>query len=154
MTDMMKFEKPLCAVIEFNEQNSNVSLINSAISSLAASKTCGLAMLIDKLLINAKDNPTTKQLMRTLINRLHHNSIAIGASLDEDPEKFILNLVEKATEFSHSKDHNRTAIDSSAKLFTKAIEAFETNQGDFSSLEYNWKEFVFHFYRSRLNAFN
>ena len=37
-----------------------------------------------------------------------------------------------------------------ANLLTSAIQKFDMKQVESETLEYEWKEFLFHFYRSRL----
>lgn len=131
----------------------NVSLLTSpAISSLAASKTCGLAILVDKLLVNGTANASTRHLINNLINRFHRPSIEVAVTSGDDPENYISLILEKAMQYTLSDNAHRTSVDTSAKLLTRAITEFETNQVDFQTLEHNWKEFIFHFYRSRLNS--
>lgn len=123
---------------------------SSAIAYLAESKTCGLAMLVEKLLLEAKNNIYTKHLISTLINRLHYNSIAIHASAKDDVQKFILNIISIAMRFTRENEPNRPSSVRAANLLTSAIQKFDMKQVDSEALEYEWKEFLFHFYRSRL----
>ena len=123
---------------------------SSAIACLAHGKTCGLAMLVDKLLLETKNNASTKHLISTLINRLHYNSITINASTDDDAEKFIMKMISAAMHFTRENEPYRPSSVKAANLLTSAIQKFDTNQVDSETLEYEWKEFLFHFYRSRL----
>lgn len=147
MTNTLEFNTPVC---ESTQNSSQSIVISPVISSLTTSKTCGLALLINKLLAQGKSNTATKQLINTLINRLHYTSISINASSDDNPEYFIMEMIDTAMKISQTANLNRSSINSAAKLFTFAIKEFETNEIDFSTLEHNWKEFIYHFYRSKL----
>lgn len=154
MTDTMELELLVYTATSTNDSDSYTALISPAITTLATSKTCSLAMLVDKLLINYKGSTATKHLIRSLINRLHHNSITIAPCFNDNPENYISQMVSKAERFSNSEDHHLASISQAAKLLTSAVEAFEMHLIDFASLEYNWKEFAFHFYRSKLFGLN
>ena len=123
---------------------------SGAISCLAESKTCGLAMLVEKLLSEAKNNVYTRHLISALINRLHYNSVTIHASTNDNVEEFILKMITTATHFTQANELNRPSSVKAANLLTSAIQKYDMKQVDSETLEYEWKEFLFHFYRSRL----
>jgi len=151
------------------ELNENVSLFQTLIeksthlplplnsklvSLLAESKTCGLAMLIGKLLNEGKGTPSPsyRHLISTLINRLHYNSIAITVSTENDPKKFVRETIDAASKISEINHQARHSTHLAANLLIQATHQFELDQIDARSLEYHWKEFVFHFYRYRLKS--
>lgn len=152
MTNTIEFEQHVCAVMPSHCSVPYNQTLPTAISSLAASKACGLIMLVDKLLADGVGNAATTHLIHSLINRLHHNSIAIKAPLNDSTETFLSKMIETAGLFSHSQKCVWTSVDSSARLFTKAIENYQNEKIDFSSLEYSLKDFAYHFYRSRLQS--
>ncbi|HEV8052260.1 MAG TPA: hypothetical protein VGP47_07185 [Parachlamydiaceae bacterium] len=128
----------------------NSTLISPAIVYLAESNTSGLAMLVDKLLLEAGNNPSSKHLISALINRLHYNSISIKPTAKDDSKEFILKTIAAATRFTQVNEPDGPSNVKAAKLLTSAIQKFERNELDSKTLEYEWKEFLFHFYRSRL----
>lgn len=150
MTNTMKFNESPCRVQPPFSTTNTSYLASHAISSLATSKTCGLAILVDKLLENSNGNASTKHLINNLINRFHRHTIEVAISLGDNPENYISQIIEKAIQYTLSENLNRTSVDTAAKLLTRAVMEFESNQVDFNTLEHNWKEFIFHFYRSRL----
>lgn len=123
-------------------------LHSSVISLLANSNTCGLAMLVDKLLSKEKNNITMRQLINSLINRFHYNSISILASDNDDPENFIETMLERA--ITYSQNTGPSSLESASRLLAKSLYEFEQDLSDSHELEHHWKEFIFHFYRSRL----
>lgn len=142
-------ETVLAELVSFSKNNSSFLTLNT-ISSLAASKTCGLAILVDKLLTNRRINSPTKHLISSLINRFHRHSIEVTVSSDEDPENYIFQTIEKAVGYTFSDNLKKTSVDTAAKLFIRAIIEFESKRIDFETLEHNWKEYMFHFYRAQL----
>ena len=146
-----KLEEPSFAIKKTNQQTScTPASLSPAISCLASSKACGLAMLVDKLLASGTSNAATKHLIRALINRLPHNTIIIEASSEDHPENFVLDTMKAAEKFSYSQGGNPASLDTAAALLNKAVKAFEMELVGVSTLEHNWKEFIFHFYRTRL----
>jgi hypothetical protein len=151
MSNTIKSNETVCAEPSTFSRTNTSLLTSHVISSLAASKTCGLAILVDKLLVNGTLNASTKHLINSLINRFHRHSIEVAVSSEDDPESYICQILEKATQYTLSDTLNRNSVDTAAKLLTRAIAEFESNQVDFQTLEHNWKEFIFHFYRFQLN---
>ena len=107
-------------------------------------------MLVNKLLKSGTSNAATKHLIRTLINRLPYNTIIINPSSDDQPENFISETIKTAFTFSHSNSTMHGSLDAAASLLTKAIKAFEKKSVGLTTLEHNWKEFVFHLFRVKL----
>lgn len=150
MANTIKFSESNCAVLS-SFSPTNVSCFSThAITSLAASKTCGLALLVDKLLVSSSNNASVKHLINNLINRFHQQSIRVAVSSGDNPEDYISQTIEKAVEYTLSENMNRTSVNIAAKLLIRAVIEFESSQLDFQTLEHNWKEFVFHFYRSKI----
>lgn len=152
MTNIIKSNEATFTEASILSRSNMAFLSSQAITSLAASKTCGLAILVDKLLANKKINTSTKHLINNLINRFHRHSIEVAVSSSDDPENYISQIIEKAIQCTLSQNIKKTSVDTSAKLLTRAVKEFESNQVDFQTLEHSWKEFIFHFYRSQLNS--
>jgi hypothetical protein len=151
MANTIKFNESNCAVLASFSPTNIPRFTTHAIASLAASKTCGLAILVDKLLVNSSNNDSVKYLINNLIHRFHQQSIRVAVSSGDNPEDYISQIIEKAVEYTLSENMNRTSVNIAAKLLTRAVIEFESNQVDFQTLEHNWKEFIFHFYRSKIN---
>lgn len=150
MANTIKFSETNCAVLSSFSPTNFPRFSTQAITSLAASKTCGLALLIDKLMANDSNNASVKYLINNLINRFHQHSIRVAVSSGDNPEDYISQIIEKAAEYTLSENMHRTSVNIAAKLLIRAVIEFESSQLDFHTLEHNWKEFIFHFYRSKI----
>lgn len=154
VSSLYKRKDPMTSMIErksvYETSIESVSSYPSAISFLANCNNCGLAMLVDKLLSQDTANQGRQQLITTLINRFHYNSVAVLPSSNDAPENFILDLLEKAVYFSHTRNGTYASLELASRFLTRSVSEFENGKSNEETLEHHWNEFLFHFYRSKL----
>jgi hypothetical protein len=123
-----------------------------AVSSLASSPSCGLLMLIDKIMTNGVRNNATAHLVQSLISRVHRQSIAIAPSSDDNPESFVSGLVDTAEKTTGERYDHVNPLYHSAKLLLDSLKQYKLNKLNFNKLEQHWKDFAAILFNEKLKS--
>lgn len=152
MSHLVYIEEPLCK----NEQTSlvhertNASIQEIAVSALAESSCCGLLMLIDKIIADGVKNDSTAHLVKSLIARVHKQTIAIAPAADDNPESFVSSLLDMAAKTTVQKAEKVNPLYHSAKLFIDSLKLFGLKKLNQTKLEQHWKDFASIFLHEKL----
>jgi hypothetical protein len=154
MTHVVELIEPLCknGTLSIVEEHPDTAIKEIAIVALASSPSCGLLMLIEKIITNGVRNDATAHLVQNLINRVHKQSIAITPSTDDNPESFVSLIVDTAEKTTIQRYEHISPLYNSAKVLLDSLKLYRLNKLNLSNLEQHWKDFAAILLNERLKS--
>lgn len=154
MSHLADLAEPLCKNEneKIVEEAQNLTIKEIAISTLAFSPSCGLLMLIDKIITSGVKNDATGNLVQNLINRVHKQSIAIAPSTDDNPASFVSQIVETAELTTTHRVEHVSPLYHAAKLLLDSLRLYKLNKLNLKKLEHHWKDFAAILFNEKLKA--
>lgn len=115
---------------------------------LAATKHCGLFILIDKMLKKETISHSSVRLALDLLRSIHHRSVVVAPSRGDNPPLFVAKMIQAAEQFAlYAYD---TPLYTSAKSLVEAFAGYQANGSNFAGLEQQWQDFSLLFFREKL----
>lgn len=144
MTHLVYIEEPLCKTdsVKLLDDHPSYAIREIAVSALAESPSCGLLMLIDKIIVSGVKNDATVHLVQNLIRRLNKQSIAIAPSKDDNPESFVAKLMDMAFKTTSQEIEKINPLYHSAALLMTSLKLYGLNKLNLTKLEQHWKDFA------------
>ena len=143
-------EEPLSFYSFINEEDSTYSIDFTLISVLSGTRSCGLFMLIEKMLKDPNISDKTARLALDLLRGIHHHTIYISPSPSDDPNSFVAKLFSAAENIVLRSTDKQTPLYLSAKRLKDSLETFKVNKQGIALLEQSWQDFSLNFFREKL----
>jgi hypothetical protein len=153
MSHAVEVEEPVYKneISALNDEFTSPTIREVAIEALASSPSCGLLMLIDKIITSGIKNNTTAHLVQSLISRVHRQTIAIAAGPDDKPESFITCTVDTAMKTASQNFGRMSPLYRAARLFLDSLKLYGMDKLNSNKLEHHWKDFAAILLLDRLN---
>ena len=154
MTHLVYIEEPLCKndSVKLVDDHPNFAIREIAVTALAGTPSCGLLMLIDKIITNGVNNNSTAHLVQNLIRRLHKQSVTIAPSTDDHPENFVSQLMETAFRTTSQQGDMINPLFHSSRLLMDSLKLYGLNRLNLSKLEQHWKDFAAILFNEKLKS--
>jgi len=118
--------------------------------TLAASKECGVLLMIDKILRNQIVSSNTARLALLLLRSINHLSINVTPSTSDNPLLFVVELLSTAEAVTADPQGYSPHLNASAKRLAESLLSYKKEEGSLPFLFDRWKSFSADFYREKL----